>query len=169
MQKYSSKNTSVNTGKNLPAVYRKINWNSIPTYITHLVDWGCGKDTQNVEKWLKSCRIDRYVGYDPNWRTKADNDLAEKSIGFHNIFVCSNVLNVIDDDDIVKDIVEKAISSPIYFVTVYEGSRSGVGRQSKDDCYQRNCKTKDYLKFFPYGAVVKNSVITNRPDLVVSW
>ena len=80
--------------------------------------------------------------------------------------VCSNVLNVIDNEEeiarisrIIRDL------SLCYFVTVYEGDKSGKGRVTKYDCYQRNECVKEYLKYFP-DAVVYRGVITNAPDLL---
>ena len=171
MQKFSSKNTSVNT-KQLPAVYSKINWNKLPKHILSILDWGCGRDTSYLEEWLNiTQRIPHYIKFDPNWCEKYENDYALECVGFANIFICSNVLNVIDDDYIIEDICKKAANSPIYFITVYEGDKSGIGKQSKEDCYQRNEKLKNYLRFLPLSqllgqATIKKGVLTNRPDLI---
>ena len=171
MQKFSSKNTSVNT-KQLPAVYSKINWDKLPKHMLSILDYGCGRDTSYLEEWLNICQhVPHYIKFDPNWCSKEENNYAEECIGFANIFVCSNVLNVIDDEKVIEDICQKASKHKIYFITVYEGNKSGVGKQSKEDCYQRNERAKDYLRFFPTPQVLgsltlKKGVLTNRPDLI---
>jgi hypothetical protein len=171
MQKYTSKNTSVNTTK-LPAVYSKINWDKLPKHILSVLDWGCGRDTSYLQEWLEVYpRIRDYIRYDPNWCSKEENAWAQEVLGYANIFICSNVLNVIDDDKAIEDICRKAAMHKIYFITVYEGDKTGVGKKSKDDCWQRNEKAKAYLIHFPnselFGTLtIKKGVITNRPDLI---
>lgn len=171
MQKYTSKNTSVNTTK-LPAVYSKINWNKLPKHMLSILDWGCGRDTSYLQEWLEVYqRVPHYIRFDPNWCSKEENNYALECLGFANIFVCSNVLNVIDDDYVIEDICKKAAKHSIYFITVYEGDKSGVGKQSKEDCFQRNEKIKSYFRFFPTPEVlgnltIKKGVLTNRPDLI---
>ena len=172
MQNYTSKNTSVNT-KQLPAVYSKINWDKLPRHILSILDWGCGRDTSYLEEWLKiyEPRVRDYIRYDPNWCSEEENNWAKSVLGYANIFVCSNVLNVIDDDSVIEDICKKAAMHKIYFITVYEGDKSGVGKKSKEDCWQRNMKAKHYLQYFSTkelfeGLTVKKGVITNRPDLI---
>ena len=171
MQKFSSKNTSVNT-KQLPAVYSKINWDKLPKHMLSILDYGCGRDTSYLEEWLNVCqRVPHYIKFDPNWCSEEENNYAEECIGFANIFICSNVLNVIDDEKVIENICQKASKHKIYFITVYEGNKSGVGKQSKEDCYQRNERAKDYFRFFPTPQVLgsltlKKGVLTNRPDLI---
>ena len=55
MQKFSSKNTSVNT-KQLPAVYSKINWDKLPKHMLSVLDYGCGRDTTYLQEWLNICQ-----------------------------------------------------------------------------------------------------------------
>ena len=59
-----------------------------------------------------------------------------------------------------------AICGAAVMVTVYEGDKSGAGRVTKADCYQRNERIGEYLKYFGEGFVVKKGVITNRPEFV---
>jgi hypothetical protein len=168
MQKYTSKNTSVNTTK-LPAVYSKVHWDKLPPGV-RVLDWGCGKDTTLTQQTLVKHGL-VHIGYDPHWLSTKHNKVAEKWLGLAGAFVCSNVLNVIDDKDVIRDICYKAAQHKHFFVTVYEGNKSGIGKRSKEDCYQRNEKVKDYLKFFPDSAVhdglyIKNGVITNSLNMI---
>lgn len=158
MQMYSSKATSVN-GKcgNLPAIYRKINF---PPG-TSVLDVGCGDDScvriikQNLDNRIK------WNGYDPYNQSDYNNN---KSLNKEYDFcVCSNVLNVIDDEsliDIIKLMMSKANKS---FVSIYEGKRDGIGRQTGVDQYQRNAKRSWYVDFINslgFNATCKNSIIT---------
>lgn len=140
MQKYTSKNTSVNT-KKLPRVYNSIDWSVIssiyyPEKFT-VLDYGCGKDVSLPRNLIES-NNGIYIPYDPNW---LPNSEAKKA----NVIICSNVLNVIDDDKEVERIHNFIKNnSDIYFISVYEGDKSGVGKKTKDDCYQRNELTSKY-------------------------
>lgn len=168
MQKYTSKNTSVNTTK-LPAVYNKVCWDKLPEG-ARVLDWGCGKNTTLTSKVLEEHKI-THIGYDPNWKSDKENNLAKSWLGLANVFVCSNVLNVIDDDNVIKDICLKASLHEYFFITIYEGDKSGVGKRSKEDCYQRNEKIKSYMQYFSNQAIhdglyIRNGVITNSINMV---
>ena len=158
MQKYSSKNTSVNTTR-VPAVYNKVHWDKLLKGVK-VLDWGCGKDTELTSKMLAKHGL-IHIGYDPYWKSDIDKSI----FGSVDVFVCSNVLNVIDDDSIVQDICQKAAMHKYFFITVYEGDKSGVGRCSKADCYQRNERLKSYTRFFK-DVYVKNGVLTNAPEMI---
>ena len=165
MQNYTSKNTSVNTTK-LPAVYNKVRWDKLPQY-TKVLDWGCGKDTTLINNTLDRHGL-VHVGYDPNWKSEMENEAAISLLGMVDAFVCSNVLNVIDDDAVVRDICQKAMQHKYFFITVYEGDGSGIGKRSKNDCYQRNAKIKLYMKYFSdfNGLYIKKGIITNTPNMI---
>ena len=70
--------------------------------------------------------------------------------GKYNTILVSNVLNVIEEDEIIIDILntckELLKSNGRVLITVYEGDKSGRGKQSKEDCYQRNARTAEYIK-----------------------
>lgn len=140
MQNYTSKKTSVNT-KKLPVAFSKINWDEIsnkyyPNGFT-VLDYGCGRDV-SLTRSIVETSGGIYIPYDPYW---LPNSEAKKA----NVIICSNVLNVIDDDEEVKRIHNFIKNnSDIYFISVYEGDKSGVGKKTKDDCYQRNELTSKY-------------------------
>lgn len=168
MQKYTSKNTSVNTTR-VPAVYNKVCWDKLPEGV-RVLDWGCGKDTSLTSQMLKQHGL-VHVGYDPNWKSEDDNKTAESWLGLAGVFVCSNVLNVIDDDKVVMDICKKAAKHRYYFISIYEGDKSNIAKRSKEDCYQRNAKAKSYIHFFPneeiFGKLcVKKGILTNAPEMI---
>lgn len=165
MQKYTSANTSINKNK-LPVIYKKISWEKIKEDWEHthigkpcVLDYGCGRYTDHIKKFLADLGFD-YVGYDPNW---ANDPNWEKILPA--AIICSNVLCVIAEDDIVREIIKKIQSyRQPYFITVYEGNGSGIGAISKKNCYQRNLKTAGYARFWnnEKGFSMKKLVITDR-------
>ena len=165
MQKYTSANTSINKTK-LPAIYKKISWKRIKDgwKYNHIdkpcvLDYGCGKYTDHIKQYLADLGFD-YMGYDPNW----NNDLNWEKV-IPAVVVCSNVLNVIAEDNIVEEIIRKIKSYKTpYFITVYEGNGSGEGKVSQKNCYQRNLKTAGYARFWDNekGFSMKKLVITDK-------
>ena len=182
-QTYSSAATSINSTK-LPAVYSRVS-DSAYQWSDKLLDYGCGRYVDHLIKYTTEhsnapedeySRFCAWYGYDRFNRSDADNSeplkgfaAAEKQFMKRMVF-CSNVLNVIDSDDVVKVIAgfltACAISGAAVFVTVYEGDRTGIGRATKTDCYQRNEKIVSYLKYFDKNFTIKKGVITNRPEFV---
>ena len=182
-QSYTSASTSINSTK-LPAVYSRVS-DSAYQWADKLLDYGCGRYVDHLIKYTtersnvpedEEYHYCAWYGYDrfnrpEAWNSEALADFAESEKPFVNRMVfCSNVLNVIDSDDVVKVIAgfltSCAISGAAVFVTVYEGDRTGIGRPTKTDCYQRNEKIANYLKYFDKSFVVKKGVITNRPEFV---
>lgn len=167
-QTITSKNTSINSTK-LPAVYNKIDWSKFSGI--KMIDYGCGK-FNNAKEFINSIG-GRWYGYDPYNRTEAEN-IACRGEWF-NCIVCSNVLNVLSDTKLVYDVLRKIADYIFYtsqkvFITVYEGDKSGVGKMTKDDCYQRNERTAEYIsmvqKVLGDNYVIKNNVITNAPSYI---
>ena len=186
-QTYSSAATSINSTK-LPAIYSKLT-DSAYLWASSYLDFGCGRYTQHIADHVatkayevaqngpRECRghMGIWHGYDAYNRTEEENDVEleafrEESEFFNQLVVCSNVLNVIDSEDVIAWIAARlmawADNGAAIMVTVYEGDKSGVGRETKADCYQRNEKIAEYLKYFDKSFMVKKGVITNRPEFV---
>lgn len=156
-QEFTSKNTSVNKAK-LPAIYNKLNWevinatNKAYAVDNTVIDYGCGKHTNHIINFLNDKDF-VFFGYDLYNQSWANNvatlDLLSsgQSIG---VIICSNLLCVIKEDEIIQDIVNKitATKQP-YFFTIWEGDKTGIGKQTGPDQYQRNEKLQiTYEKFF---------------------
>lgn len=166
MQTYTSKATSINSGK-LPAVFRKADFRSCM-----VMDYGCGKYIDHIKAHVNGLHR-AYLPYDPynqpEKRNAATITIVCNAMHRHVPVdvVCSNVLNVIDDTEtistIAKDIesIAKATGGTGY-ITVYEGDRSGIGRKTGADQYQRNEKIRSYLRFFR-NATIKNGMIVVTP------
>ncbi len=131
-QKYSSASTSINS-KKLPAIYRIVSKRIKET--DKVIDYGCGKFFDNYN--LPS----NYVGYDPFNRNN-DEILNEK----YDVALCSNVLNVIMEHEVRMDVLRKLKElANTVFITIYEGDKTGVGKETKNDCYQLNMAREDYF------------------------
>ncbi len=145
-QEFTSKDTSINSTK-LPAIYSLVNFPKE----SFVVDYGGGK-FDNAMKYLESIDCEGRV-YDPYNRDSEYNRETVrlcKSHGGADIGLCSNVLNVIKEPKARKLVLTnmKKLVKPNgdIYITVYEGSGTGEGKQSQKDSYQLNRKTADYLE-----------------------
>ena len=141
IQSITSANTSVNSIK-VPALFKRIkNW--APNTIN--LDYGGGKyDT--ATKYLKDLKIKNCI-YDPFNRSQKDNQQTLNKAPFDSATV-SNVLNVIKEPEIRKEVIQEALNllkqNALLYITIYEGNKSGIGRQTSKG-WQENRKLKDYL------------------------
>ena len=159
-QTLTSKATSINKVK-LPAVFRKACFRS-----DVILDYGCGKYTDHIRSHLNG---KEYLPFDPFNQPDEVNRATHNTI--NNAIkkripvdvVCSNVLNVIDDSGTIRTIAEgleslTAATGGTAYITVYEGNRSGIGKQTGPDQYQRNEPLSSYLRYFR-NATIKNGMI----------
>ena len=166
MQKRSSKNTSVNISK-LPRVYNRVDWSRYASLSSnyHIIDVGCGRiETQKlIRDKLKKHKIHNFYPMDPYHECIVDHSIVQQCVDNNinnKVVICSNVLNVIDDDAALSSIIQKLcdiivirLSDGTYrmnpcYITIYEGNKSGVGKETKKDCWQRNERLSAYLKKF---------------------
>ena len=164
MQSYTSSATSINRTK-LPAVYNKAKLSNTTPFV---VDYGCGKYVDHIREAL-SVKSKHLYPYDPYNQPESVNlhtlDFVRWAMDrqIEVDVVCSNVLNVIDSDGEVARIcqdIERIVerTGGQAYVTVYEGDRSGNGRQTGMDQYQRNEPLRSYLRHFNH-ATIKNGMI----------
>ncbi len=157
-QKYTSANTSINKTK-LPAVYNNYNFE----YGSRVLDYGCGKYTNHIKNKMNELDCEWY-GYDKYNQSESINNETEMQmrIGF-DIGICSNVLNVIDNTDTIKEIIKEIKDCcNIAVFSIYEGNKSGKGGESKKDCWQRNETVDDYMilmKEMGYEPIKKGNMI----------
>lgn len=154
-QKFTSAGTSINS-KNTPSLFKKIAFQDDDT----VFDYGCGKYPEIIAKSLKC----NYFGYDKFNQSESVNNafMRAAKTAPNRIFTCCNVLNVIDSDDVVQSIIDYATAnfSRVYF-QIYEGNKTGMGKITKKNCYQRNMKTADYLKHFRFPSKFRVKVAGN--------
>lgn len=66
----------------------------------------------------------------------------------YDTILCNNVLNVIKDDSIMIDVINNLLRFDCkVIIKIYSGDKSGVGRITKINTYQRNLKAKEYVKY----------------------
>lgn len=132
-QKYSSKNTSLNQ---VAAVYKRFRFPEGAT----VLDYGGGKYDTAAE-YMKAQGVTVKV-YDPYNRTPEENAAALAITP--DYVVCSNVLNVIAEDEVIDGILADLASYPAtVLITVYEGNGTGAGAATTKG-YQRNQKAAAY-------------------------
>lgn len=145
-QKFTSADTSINSAK-LPKTFTFVkNWKPF----SENLDYGGGK-FDNATEYLAKFNVENFV-YDPFNRTKEHNDkvLAHFQYGHGaDTITCNNVLNVIDSIEEIKKVIRHCTqllhpAGTAYF-KIYEGDKSGQGKQTKQDCYQRNEKADAYI------------------------
>lgn len=139
-QEFSSKNTSVNH-KKVPYLVKHVDWKQFKG--GRCLDFGSGKLNPQTFYEISGMGV-QYLPYDPYWLDETTNNKAMSL--YPTVVICSNLLCVIKEDDVVRSIHNyiRGLKVP-YFIKLYEGDRTGVGRKTKNDCYQRNQPTKDYL------------------------
>lgn len=117
---------------------------------TTILDYGCGAYNKNKE-YANDCNY-LWFGYDPYNRTKEYNDstLLWLENTKPNVIICSNVLNVIAESDVLMDVLGQiynyAGDNTDVYITIYEGDKSGVGKVTTKG-YQRNEKLTNYRDY----------------------
>lgn len=141
MQNITSKNTALSQ---VASTFKAFNFDNCL-----VLDYGCGKglSKEYCEKTYNNCKV---FLYDPYHGFDEVNDFLEScKKSKNNIITCNNVLNVLQDDVLKTEIVSIAVFANYAYTDVifkiYEGDKSGIGRVSKKDCYQRNEKTENYM------------------------
>ena len=143
-QEFTSENTSINSTK-LPAIFKMVSFEPGTTNI----DYGGGR-FDNVADYLTQYDVINLV-YDPYNRSKEHNKEVIRTLrkaGGADTATCSNVLNVIKEPEVRKNVLEN-ISKIVkpggkVYITVYEGSGKGDEGPTKAG-YQLNRRTADYL------------------------
>ena len=174
----TSKNTSVNS-KKLPAIYNRLDWDALRehwvkiTKFEHppiVLDFGCGRYTDHIEHFLATKGF-IFRGYDPFWKSVEENNIALSSGLCYDpyIVICSNVLNVIKDDIILNELQSKIRNfsfsvgldkkQSLYYISIYIGRGDGIGKITKEDCYQRNQKINEYKLSSDY---IRKNTITSK-------
>jgi hypothetical protein len=164
-QKYTSASTSINKSK-LPKGYTTVGKHFGWTKGTTHLDIGGGRFDNAIEH-LATHGVNAHV-YDPYNRSEEHNTNALASAGNGKADTVSlfNVLNVIDDPEHHTSALQLAHSSlktkGKLFVGVYEGDKTGKGKQTGKDSYQRNEKIDAYLstiqKVFPNAKIHKGII-----------
>jgi len=151
MSTITSANTSINKTK-APAIVKLVEKVNGFHDGQHVFDFGCGKYPETTKAAILDNYDLIYAGFDPYNRTSNENSRASFLIPMQhaNVVLCSNVLNVIQKSGdrrvslvLMRNRLQKG---GILYLTVYEGNKSGKGKKTKEDCWQENRPTQDYVQ-----------------------
>ena len=137
-QKYSSAETSL-------CIVNKVYTHYTFASGSNVLDYGGGKYDLNT-RFMKERGVDVSV-YDKFNRSEDHNARVLRAARQRrpDYVVCSNVLNVIMEDEVVDGILEDMASfGSRTIIAVYEGDRTGTGRETSKG-YQRNAKLAAYI------------------------
>ena len=162
-QEYNSKDTCINT---VSAVYKQVTFGLCET----ILDYGGGKYDTNAQ-YMKESRNCTVLVYDPYNRSSEHN---RKVLNYftkrpaYNV-VCSNVLNVIKEDEVILSILRHIYSlmskNGFLYIKVYERDKSGIGCKTTKG-WQRNQKLVDYIPFIE-NAFGKHCRIEKKKDILI--
>jgi len=145
-QTYTSAATSINSAK-LPHIFAAV---GMPRGAV-ILDYGCGKYTDHILQHVNAQGA-AYYPYDPYNQPDDVNTYSRNYVmlahvsGVTTVAVLSNVLNVIKEDSVIIDIVDDALNlTGNVIIAIYEGDRTGNGRQTGPDQWQRNERKAAYI------------------------
>ena len=158
-QEFNSAGTSLNQ---IPALHKKLVNKNMLNGVNF--DNGAGK-FDKATNFLADNDIQN-VRYDPYNLPEEVNKQADNYVGQCDTSTCANVLNVIKEDSAKIDVLKRSYDmlkpGGTLYISVYEGNRSGIGKESKPGCWQENKKLKDYVpiveKVFP-KVTISNGMI----------
>lgn len=158
-QEYSSKDTSINS---VSAVY-----NIMPSLVNEdILDYGGGKYDTNAEYMMQKGN-NRVFVYDPYNRPPKHNYQVIQHFKAKpaKYAVCSNVLNVIKEDEIILNVLQTicnlmAVGGYLY-IKVYERNKSGIGCLTSKG-WQRNQRTKEYIPYIQRAFIGKCQIRTYK-------
>lgn len=155
IQKYTSKKTSINKSKP-PRVYSEVLKRDVWKFNSTNLDIGGGA-FDSLSHALSKHEVLNLI-YDPYNRSKEHNEAVLRVAVDVDSVTISNVLNVIKEKDVRLSVLSMAKnrlkSDGKLYITVYEGDKSGNGKQTGLDQWQNNMKTIQYLdevkQVFPF-------------------
>lgn len=162
----TSANTSINKNK-VPAIFKLVEFE--PN--TENLDWGGGKyDTATeylAKKGVKNMILDVY-----NRSTDHNYEIIQHC-GWRmpETATISNVLNVIEGKidrlNTVFECLKFVRPGGKCYITVYEGDKTGVGKETKPDCWQNNQKLDFYLEELTPDTIKCGYKIERRGKVII--
>ena len=142
-QEFTSANTSINAVK-LPAIYKVLaKRNQIAG--KSVLDYGCGKYIDHIRTFALVNHACTWSGADKYNQASGHNKRVMSRL--YDISILSNVLNVIKEEDIIKEVLDDCLNhSHICFVFIYEGDKTGKGCSTQNgQSWQRNERKANYI------------------------
>jgi hypothetical protein len=149
IQTITSKDTSINKTK-VPVLFKKLVEHRLLDWHTINLDLGGGK-YDNATEYLKNHYVTSFV-LDPYNRSEEHNNkvLDYLKFGKFDSVTLSNVLNIIKEPEVRAELIKNAYyyvkSGGSIFISVYEGDKSGIGKQTGKDKWQENRRTGSYVQ-----------------------
>ena len=146
IQKRTSAGTSINKTK-IPTAFKQFTPSGI------VLDYGCGKYIDHIKQHCFDMGAIGYLPFDPyNQEHTLNATVSDFAYNYGaDMIYCCNVLNVIDANDgiraVLTNIRDMSHERTKIIIQIYEGDKSGEGRETKKDCFQRNQPTVWYLDF----------------------
>lgn len=179
-QEFTSKNTSINSAK-LPSIYHNRYFTRYVQSIIDnkgtccIVDYGCGKYTDHIamDVYTKYHCLAEIKFYDKYNQPASVNKNTSLYMTVADVTVVSNVLNVIKEEEVIRDIlkdlsINTTRSHGFVYFSIYEGNKSGIGKKTKEDCWQRNEPAENYIpllkEYFNYVVRHGNILICSLID-----
>ena len=140
---------------------------------TIYLDYGGGALDLSTE-FLAEKGVENFI-YDPYCRTPEHNKQVIDTIvsrGGADYVVCSYVLNVIKEaevrDNVLHNIKRLVKPTGLVYITIFQGSKDGIGRLTKGGSWQNNMKNAAYLpeiqKYFYNKVMIFKDIMVVTPD-----
>ena len=151
-QEFKSAGTSL---RQIPALHKKVMQGKLFSKNGTNFDNGAGK-YMNATEYLAGNEV-LNVRFDPFNLPEEVNSKATRYRGMCETSTIANVLNVIKEESIQIEVLKRSYNMlkacGWCFISIYEGNKTGEGKQSKKGCWQNNKRTKEYMdtvkKVFP--------------------
>lgn len=172
MQTVTSAATSLNQ---VPALHKstpvRLYLESLHPSERIIVDIGAGRYSEKASNYVRETYHAAYFPSDKYNLPDETNRLTEDLINSGNLpcALCSNVLNVIDDESEVSRVILSAATATLHrkgkaFFTVYEGDKSGIGKYTTKG-FQRNAKTEAYFPLIRHWF----TNVEKRGKVIIAW
>ena len=134
-QEFKSAGTSL---RQIPALHKKVMENKL--FGGTNFDNGAGK-YMNATNYL-ACNEVLNIRFDPFNLSEETNSKAARYRGMCETSTIANVLNVIKEESIQIEVLKRSYNMlkacGWCFISIYEGNKTGEGKQSKKGCWQNN-------------------------------